>query len=149
MVPGTEVFEAILVTAQRLDSTRIVCGRSNKLNADQQAKLAGDAWERLPEPRPRLTLAIYDPDGTVHEYLLGPHTPRLRPQDIALMHLVWLDVTKDPRFAGAHHYHIVALALDELQRELHGSRREELLRQLEEKIQKPDDKSSSPSKPTN
>ena len=148
VVPGTDVFEAILVTAQRLDSSRIVCGRSNKLTVDQQAKLAGDAWERLPEPRPRLTLAIYEPDGTVHEYLLGPHTPRLRPQDVALMHQVWLDVTKDPRLAAAHHYHIVALALQELQRELHSSRREELLSQLEKEMQKPDDK-CSPSPPTN
>ncbi len=148
VVPGTDVFEAIVVTAQRLDASRIVCGRSNKLTADQQAKLAGDAWERLPEPRPRLTLAIYEPDGTVHEYLLGPHTPRLRPQDVALMHQVWLDVTKDPRLAAAHHYHIVALALQELQRELHSSRRQELLSQLEKQMQKPDDK-CSPSQPTN
>src|SRR5882724_6105110 len=67
VVPGTDVFEAILVTAQRLDSSRIVCGRSNKLTADEQGKLTGDAWERLPEPRPRLTLVVYDPDGTSHE----------------------------------------------------------------------------------
>ena len=80
---------------------------------------------------------------------MEPVSRLLRPQDIALMHQVWLDVTKDPRFAAAHHYHIVALALEELQRELHGSRREELLRQLEKEIQKPDDKSSSPAKPTN
>ena len=56
VVPGTDVFEAIMVTAQRLDSSRIVCGLSNKLTADEQGKLTGDAWERLPEPRPRLTL---------------------------------------------------------------------------------------------
>src|SRR5262252_4466046 len=31
VVPGTDVFEAIMVTAQRLASGRIVCGRSNKL----------------------------------------------------------------------------------------------------------------------
>ncbi len=136
-----------MVTAQRLDSSRIVCGRSNKLTADQQAKLAGDAWERLPEPRPPLTVAVYDPDGNVHEYLLGPHTPRLRPQEIALMHQVWLDVTKDPRFAGAHHYHIVALALQKLQRELQGSRKEELLSQLKQEIRSGED--ASPPKPPN
>jgi hypothetical protein len=122
-VPGTDVFEAIMVTAQRLASGRIVCGRSNKLTADEQGKLTGDAWERLPEPRPRLTLMVYEPDGTFHEYLLGPHTPRMRPQDIGLMHNVWLDITKDPRFAGAHHYHVVALALEQLQQELKGSER--------------------------
>jgi nucleotide-binding universal stress UspA family protein len=145
VVPGTDVFEAIMVTAQRLGSSRIVCGRSNKLTADEQGKLTGDAWERLPEPRPRLTLAVYEPDGSSEEYLLGPHTPRMRPQDINLMHKVWLDITKDPRFAGAHHYHVVALALEELQRELKGGTREELLDKLEQEMRASEDSDSPPS----
>jgi len=145
VVPGTDVFEAIMVTAQRLASSRIVCGLSNKLTADEQGKLTGDAWERLPEPRPRLTLAVYEPDGTAQEYLLGPHTPRMRPQDIGLMHKVWLDVTRDPRFAGAHHYHIVALALEQLQKELKGSERAELLDKLEKEMRASEDDNSPPS----
>ena len=145
VVPGTDVFEAIMVTAQRLASSRIVCGRSNKLTADEQGKLTGDAWERLPEPRPRLTLVVYEPDGTAHEYLLGPHTPRMRPQDVNLMHKVWLDITRDPRFAGAHHYHVVALALEQLQRELKGGTREELLDKLEKEIQQSRDSDLPPS----
>jgi nucleotide-binding universal stress UspA family protein len=134
VVPGTDVFEAIMVTAQRLASSRIVCGRSNKLTLDEQGKLTGDAWERLPEPRPRLTLVVYEPDGAAHEYLLGPHTPRMRPQDIGLMHNVWLDITRDPRFAGAHHYHVVALALEQLQKELKSGSRQELLDRLEREM---------------
>ena len=145
VVPGTDVFEAIMVTAQRLASSRIVCGRSNKLTADEQGKLTGDAWERLPEPRPRLTLVVYEPDGTPHEYLLGPHAPRMRPQDVNLMHKVWLDITRDPRFAGAHHYHVVALALEQLQRELKGGTREELLDKLEKEIQQSQDSDLPPS----
>jgi len=143
VVPGTDVFDAIMVTAQRLDSSRIVCGRSNKLTSDQQAKLTGDAWERLPEPRPRVTLEIYSPDTTSQEYLLGPHTPRMRPEDVGLMHKVWLDVTADPRFAGAHHYHVVALALEELERELHSEKRTELLAKLEREMRQAGDGSSS------
>jgi nucleotide-binding universal stress UspA family protein len=145
VVPGTDVFEAIMVTAQRLSSSKIVCGRSNKLTVDEQGKLTGDAWERLPEPRPRLTLAVYEPDGEVHEYLLGPHTPRMRPQDIGLMHNVWLDITKDPRFAGAHHYHVVALALEELQKELKTGARQELLDRLEREMRESQDSDSPPS----
>jgi len=145
VVPDTYVIEAIKVTAQRLASSRIVCGRSNKLTADEQGKLTGDAWERLPEPRPRLTLVVYEPDGTSHEYLLGPHAPRMRPQDVNLMHKVWLDITRDPRFAGAHHYHVVALALEQLQRELKGGTREELLDKLEKEIQASEDKDLPPS----
>ena len=134
VVPATDVFEAIMVTAQRLDSSRVVCGLSNKLTADEQAKLTGDAWERLPEPRPRLNLEVCAPDGTIREYSLGPHTPRMRPQDVELMHKLWLDITTDPKFAGAHHYHIVALALEELKRELSTEQRAQLLEKLHDEM---------------
>jgi len=125
-----------VVTAQRLDSSRIVCGLSNKLTTDEQAKLTGDAWERLPEPRPRLCVEIHSPNGAVHEYPLGPHAPRLRPQDLELMHKLWLDITSDPKYAGAHHYHIVALALEELRRELGTEQKQELLAKLIDEMNK-------------
>jgi amino acid transporter len=134
VVPAADVFDAIMVTAQRLDSSRVICGLSNKLTADEQAKLTGDAWERLPEPRPRLSLEVCAPDGAVREYFLGPHTPRLRPQDVELMHKLWLNITTDPKFAGAHHYHIVALALEELQRELSTEQRAQLLQKLHDEM---------------
>jgi len=138
VVPATDVFEAIMVTAQRLDSSRVICGLSNKLTADEQAKLTGDAWERLPEPRPRLTLEVCAPDGAVREYALGPHTPRMRSQDVELMHKLWLNITADPKFAGAHHYHIVALALEELQHELSTEQRAELLQKLMDEMHRPE-----------
>ena len=137
VVPATDVFEAIIVTAQRLDSIRVICGLSNKLTSDEQAKLTGDAWERLPEPRPRLNLEVCAPDGAVREYSLGPHTPRMRPQDVELMHKLWLDITADPKYSGAHHYHIVALALEELRRELTTEQRAELLEKLLEEMNRP------------
>ncbi|MFI5069573.1 MAG: APC family permease [Terriglobales bacterium] len=136
VVPAGDVFDAIVVTAQRLESSRIVCGLSNKLTTDEQAKLTGDAWERLPEPRPRLVIEVHEPNGKVREYLLGPHTPRMRPQDLELMHRVWLDITSDPKYAGAHHYHIVALALEELQRELGSPDRAALLAKLLDEMHK-------------
>jgi hypothetical protein len=58
----------------------------------------------------------------------------MRPQDVELMHRLWLNITSDPKFAGAHHYHIVALALDELQRELSTEQRAELLQKLQEEM---------------
>jgi amino acid transporter len=137
VVPATNVFEAIMVTAQRLDSSRVICGLSNKLTSDEQAKLTGDAWERLPEPRPRLTLEVCGPDGSIREYAIGPHAPRMRPQDVELMHKLWLDITADPKYAGAHHYHIVALALEELQRELTSEQRAQLLEKLQKEMDHP------------
>ena len=143
VVPATDVFEAIVVTALRLDTSRIVCGLSNKLTTDQQAKLTGDAWERLPEPRPRLAMEIHSPNGSMREYALGPHTPRMRPQDLELMHKVWLDVTSDPSLAGAHHYHIVAVALEELRRELGSDERAEVLAKLLDEMRR-DEKPPAP-----
>lgn len=144
VVPATDVFEAIMVTAARLDSARVICGLSNKLTSDEQAKLTGDAWERMPEPRPRLCLEVYAPDGSVREYTIGPHTPRLRPQDVELMHKLWLNITTDPKFAGAHHYHIVALALEELQRELGTEQRTQLLQKLLEEMNRREGGAESP-----
>jgi hypothetical protein len=108
----------------------LVSGLSTKLSADEQAKLTGDAWERLPEPKPRLAMEVISSDGARHEYPLGPHVPRLRPADLELLHEIWLEITSDPRYGEAHHYHVVALALRELHRELDSERREELLREL-------------------
>jgi hypothetical protein len=131
VVPASDVFDAIMMTAQRLESSRVICGLSAQLNPDEQGKLTGDAWERLPEPRPRLMLEVQLPDGSVRSYQLGPHTPRLREEDLEKMHDLWLQVTSDPRFSGAHHYHIVGLALDELKLELTTERRAELLAKLD------------------
>ncbi len=136
VVPAADVFDSIIVTAQRLESSRIVCGLSNKLSPDQQAKLTGDAWERLPDPKPRLVMEVRLPNGVSREYYLGPHAPHLRNQDLALLHRLWLEVTSDPRFAGAHHYHVVAVALEELERELQGPRRSEVLDKLWQELQK-------------
>lgn len=136
VVPGTNVFDTIMATVQRLESARMICGLSNKLSADEQAKLTGDAWERLPDPRPRCILEVHAPDGTISEYYLGPHTPRLREQDNALLHELWLKITADPRYRGLHHYDIVALALKELQNELDHGERDKLLGILNEELNK-------------
>jgi hypothetical protein len=142
VVPATDVFDAIVVTAHRLESSRIVCGLSNKLSPDEQAKLTGNAWERLPDPKPRIILEVRLPNGVSREYYLGPHTPRLRNQDLDLLHRLWLEITSDPRFAGAHHYHVVAVALEELERELHSEKRSEVLDKLWQELQKRSDDES-------
>lgn len=136
VVPATDVFDSIVVTAQRLESSRLVCGLSNKLTPDDQGKLTGDAWERLPEPRPRLVMEVRLLNGVSREYYLGPHLPRLRNQDLELLHRLWLEVTSDPKFAGAHHYHVIAVALEQMERELNSEKRNELLRMLSEELQK-------------
>ena len=136
VAPTNDVFDAIVATAQRLRTSRIVCGLSNKLSADQQAKLTGDAWERLPEPRPRLKMEVVAPDGHRWQFELGPHTPRLRNEDLRLMHELWLELTRDPKYAGLHHYHVVAAALSELRDRLHGTDRTAALNDIETELKR-------------
>jgi len=139
VVPTNDVFEAIVATAQRLGSTMMVCGLSNKLTPEEQGKLTGDAWERLPEPKPRMRMEVVAPDGRKWEYILGPHAPRFRPQDLKLMHDIWYELTRDPEYSHLHHYHVVAVALRELQSRLHGSDRTQALADLQNELDRDDD----------
>ena len=138
VVPTNDVFEGIVATAQRLNSTVVVCGLSNKLTADEQGKLTGDAWERLPEPRPRLTLVVVGQNGERHEYQLGPHRPRVRKEDVDLLHSLWREATVDPNFRELHHYHVLNVALQEMERRMHnGLEREEVMKDLQDEMCRP------------
>ena len=138
VVPTNDVFESIVATAQRLYSSVVVCGLSNKLTADEQGKLTGDAWERLPEPRPRLKLVVVEPNGNRHEYLLGPHTPRMRQEDVDLLHGLWKEVTSDPRYRELHHFHVLNVALQEMRDRMHnGAYRDEVMKEIRDEMERP------------
>lgn len=137
VVPTNDVFESIVATAQRLHSSLIVSGLSNKLTADEQGKLTGDAWERLPEPRPRLKLHVVEPDGTVHEYYLGPHSPRMRKEDVDLLHGLWKEVTSDPKYRELHHYHVLNVALQEMASRMHNvPQKDEVMKEIFDEMQR-------------
>ena len=138
VAPTNDVFESIVATGQRLDSAQIVCGLSNKLSPEEQGKLTGDAWERLPEPKPRMRMEVVAPDGRKWEYILGPHAPRFRPQDLKLMHDIWLHLTCDPRYSHLHHYHVVSVALKELNARLNSSERAQALADLQDELDRDD-----------
>jgi len=137
VVPTNDVFDSIVTTAQRLYSSVIVCGLSNKLTADEQGKLTGDAWERLPEPRPRLKLIVVEPNGNKHEYLLGPHTPRMRQEEVDLLHSLWKEVTTDARYRELHHYHVLNVALQEMAERMHNDGyRDEVMKEIYDEMQR-------------
>jgi len=140
VVPGANVFDTIVATAQKLQSGKIVSGLSQQLSADEQAKFTGDAWERLPEPRPAVTLEIISPEaeGDVRRYELGPHVPRLRKRDLVLVHDVWLKLTARPEFRRLHHYHVIAVAMDRLRRDLESDQRQQVLKQLHDDLHRRD-----------
>jgi amino acid transporter len=118
VVPGADPYDAMVQTAQRLQSSRLVTGLSMKMDPAEQGKLVGQAWERLPAPRPSLSLEIVTDEGKSVFFNLGPHPPRLWPEDVDLVHRLWLELSeKEPR-AKLHHRDVVGVALRRMEEQL-------------------------------
>src|SRR6266851_107358 len=132
---ATEKWDAILRAAQSLESSTVVLGPSPTKPVTEEARTAGLAWERLPDPKPQLTLEILFPSGQEHIFYLGPHTPRLTPKEIDLLHSIWLELSSDLAPQEIHHHDVIHFALNELRQELGNSQREEVLRRLREHLQ--------------
>ena len=131
VVPGTNVFDVIAQTTAHLDSADIWAGRSSVMEPDDQAKQIGDAWERLPKkPNRQVCFHVVDPDGTVHDFYLGAHVPKLADADIDLIHALWLDATNRGGIEDLHHREIVTVALARLAEEMKGAERVETLERM-------------------
>lgn len=119
-----------------LHSSRIVAGASNKMSLDEQARRMGEAWEQSGPGRRGLTFEIIEPSGKSHFYDLGPHPPRLWPEDINRVHNLWLKLTRE-RFGGRlHHRDIVGVALRRLQRDLNSpERQDEALKDVDREVE--------------
>jgi amino acid transporter len=128
VVPGTDPYEAVVQTAARLQSSRIVMGLSPKLTPAEQGELVGRYWEQLPEPRPSLSLEIVlENQKDVMFINLGPHPPRLWPEDVDLVHRLWLELSCKGPGAKLHHRDIVGVALRRMEAELHSGRAPEVV----------------------
>ncbi|MBV9181670.1 MAG: APC family permease [Acidobacteria bacterium] len=132
---ATEKWEAILKAAQSLEASTVVLGASPNRPVNEEARVAGLAWERLPEPRPQLTLIIYFPSAQEHVFYLGPHAPHLTPKEVDLLHTIWLDLSGDVAPEELHHHDVVHFALEELRGELTNSKRQEVLQRLRRHLQ--------------
>jgi amino acid transporter len=142
VVPGRDYNRAIVEVAQRLNSHLIVMGLSAKMSPAQQAKAFGDAWERLPAPRPQLSLEILDENtGKQVFFNLGPHPPRLWPEDTELLHKLWLDLTGRGIGHKLHHRDVVRVALRRLESELASEQSQEILLQVREEASEDKQKS--------
>ena len=134
VAPATEKWDGILRAAQGLKSCTVVLGPSPRRSIAEEARIAGLAWEALPEPKPQLTLEIHAPNGQEHVFYLGPHAPHLTRKEIDLLHCLWLEFSKDVAPEELHHRDVVHFALNELVREAHNSGREEVLERLRQHL---------------
>ncbi|HYM12796.1 MAG TPA: amino acid permease [Bryobacterales bacterium] len=131
VVPGANPYEAIVETSEKLKSSLIVLGLSPKMTPQEQAKAFGDAWEKLPPPRPQQSLEIYDHrQGESLYFNLGPHPPRLWPEDVALLHGLWLELSQKGAGARLHHRDVIRIALRRLDEELHSDDGGEVIREV-------------------
>jgi len=128
VVPGTDPYEATVQTAARLQSSRIVMGLSPKLTPSEQGAQVGRYWEELPEPRPSMSLEIVlENQKDLVFFNLGPHPPRLWPEDIDLAHRLWLELSAKGPGPKLHHRDIIGVALRRMNAELHSNRAPEVI----------------------
>jgi len=95
------------------------------------ARRIGLAWERLREPRHPFSLEIISPDRPSTYVNLGPHPPRLWPDDVDRLHEIWLRLSQEEALgADLHHRDIVGVALRRLEKDLNSGDRNEIFEEL-------------------
>jgi amino acid transporter len=137
VVPSSNVFDAIAQTAVRLSSNEILLGDSAKFAAADQARLLGEAWERVENSdRLQTRLLAYKLNGQVQSYLLGPHAPTLSSEDLDLIHRLWLEAVAEVGIE-VHHRDVVRVALERLGREIEGTRRRDAMELIRRQAKAP------------
>jgi nucleotide-binding universal stress UspA family protein len=140
VVPAIDPFDAMVQTASRLQASKLVVGVSARMASEELARSIGLAWERLPEPRQAFSLEITNPDRPSVYVNLGPHPPRLWPEDVDRLHRVWLRLCEDPGVGSRlHHRDLIGVALRRLERDLEGGGRRDILDSLQHEVHKPDE----------
>ncbi|MGE5361003.1 MAG: APC family permease [Bacteroidales bacterium] len=137
VVPASNVFDAVAQAAVRLASAEIVVGESATLAALDQARLLGEAWDRIADSnKSRTRLVTYRLNGDVQTFPLGPHAPILTTDDVELIHRLWVRAVATLGLE-IHHRDIVRLALEELEHEMAGGRERSVLGRLRARVDAP------------
>jgi len=135
VVPAVNPFDAMVQTATKLQASRLVTGVSARMASEELARRIGNAWERLPEPRHAFSLEIITPGRPSIYVNLGPHPPRLWPEDVDLVHEMWLELSE--KYAGAklHHRDIVGVALRRMREQLQNAERDGVVHDIIEEVE--------------
>ncbi len=138
VTPGTDPFVAMVQTAQKLKAVRLVTGVSHKMTSEELARRIGLAWEKLPEPRHAFSLEVISPDRPSSYVNLGPHPPRLWPEDIDRLHELWLRLCEREGLGSKlHHRDVVGVALRRLEQDMSGADYERILEEFRRQMKKP------------
>src|SRR5579863_2821849 len=137
VIPAVDPFDAMVQTAARLRASRLVVGLSPRMESDELAQRLGLAWERLAAPRHPFSLEIIHPDRPSTFVNLGPHPPRLWPEDVDRFYINDPPTTeKEGLGAKLHHRDVVGVALQRIEEELDTTQRAQILAEFEKAVQK-------------
>jgi len=145
IVAANDLSEGILRAAASLQSSTIVLGRSSRESTEQQARLIGEAWEKLGDPKPQFNLEIHMPNGDKLYKVLGPHAPNLTANEINLLHRLWLRFSDSVSPLELHHHDVVHFALEEVQKELEDGAEDGVVNRLRAHLEANQRKRKTPS----
>jgi amino acid transporter len=136
-VPAVNPFDAMVQSAAKLKVSRLVTGVSARMSSEELAHRIGLAWESLPEPRHAFSLEVISPDRPSMYVNLGPHPPRLWPEDVDRLHELWLRMSEAEGVGSKlHHRDIVGVALRRLERDLTSQERDQVLKDLSDELRR-------------
>jgi len=137
VVPAVNPFDAMVQSAARLQVSRLVTGVSAKMTSEELAQRIGRAWERLPEPRHSFSLEVIHKDRPSIFVNLGPHPPRLWPEDVDRLHELWLRLSEsDGVGSKLHHRDVVGVALRRLAEELDTDERQKIIEDVQREMRR-------------
>jgi len=143
VVPAVDPFDAMVQSATNLKASRLVTGVSAQMHSEELARRIGLAWEKLPEPRQPFSLEVIRPGRPSIYVNLGPHPPRLWPDDVDRLHEIWLKLSEGLG-AQLHHRDVVGVALRRLERDLGDTRKPEVLDDIRKDMREPRDSERPP-----
>ncbi len=135
VVPGVDPFDAMVQTATKLKASRLVTGVSARMTSDELARRIGLAWERQAEPKHAFSLEIISQDRPSSYINLGPHPPRLWPEDLDRLHDIWLRLAEQEGLGSKlHHRDVVGVALRRLERDLNSQDKPEVMQDIQREM---------------
>lgn len=138
VMPSSDPFGAMVLAAHNLKASRLVTGVSAKMQSEELARRIGLAWERLPDPKHPFSLEVIRPDRPSTFVNLGPHPPRLWPEDVDRLHEIWLRMSERYGLGSSlHHRDVVGVALRRMERELEDeAARAQLLEEMQREMRR-------------
>ncbi len=130
-VSSNNPFSAVVNAAVRLGVVRVYAGASEKLSIEAQSRELGKTWEKVDDPeKVQFDLIIVPEKGQPRRLQIGAHAPEFKPEDIELIHKLWLELSEKFPGTDLHHRDVVSLALQRLLKEFEGPEKGDIIAEI-------------------